>query len=330
MIGYLGLFATVIFGVLSVYLVLARRYPGQITLVRERTIALFDSIVKNFSDLSVLYRQQPVSEGLVLFRGAFVNTGSKDITADMVRERVSMRLPEGYTWRSAKVVSTSPAVQTKVDITNHQITFDLDLFRCREFVRFEAVVEVPVGGTARSESGNSLEKRFHEALHVHHRIADTQKVKVRGFPDEALASRQLRRLRFPAAAFGVMMLLQLGIYICESPAVFRFMIEDKGAQIEVKATPKIGDKVLIAGISSKDYKRTSAVKEFFATPGIAIKTVPDRLNLTMVLVMLGVTVGLLGVMFLMVYSELWQAKRLRRSLMLTDGVSGESQQPPAN
>jgi len=324
LVGVLGLLATVVFGALSVYLVLARRYPGQITLVRESTIALFDSIVKNFSDLSVLYCEQPVSEGLVLFRGAFVNTGSKDITPDMVRERVSLRLPEDFTWRSAKVVSASNAVVSRVDIASHELTFDLGLFRCREFIRFEAVVEVPVGRTGRSAPGISLEKQLHKAILAHHRIADTQKVRVRDFPDEAQASRQLRRLRVPAAMFAVIALVQVGVYFFESPAQLRFMIQDKGTPIEVKATPKPGDTLKITGVSNKDYKTRTPVKDFFAIPGLVAKTVPDRSVLTMLLVMVGITFGLLGVILLMIYSELWQAKRLRKSLMLPDGRSEKS------
>jgi hypothetical protein len=318
LIGFLGLFATVVFGALSVYLFLTKRYPGQITLVDESTIALFDAIVKNVSDLAVLYRERPVSEGLVLFRGAFVNTGSKDIAADMVRERLSLRLPDNFTWRSAKVVSSSPAVQTRIELTANEISFDMDLFRCKEFIRFEAVVEVPVNSTGRSDSEKNLKERLHQALQARHRIADTQNVRMREFPDEAYTNRQLKKLRVPFAILAVMILIQCGILFFDSSAQLRFIIEDKGEQVEVKLTPRTGDMVKLTGVSKKEYAKSVPAKDFFNTPGIVARTVRDRSMMIVTFSMIGITLALFGGLFLMIYRERWQAKRLRRALGLSD------------
>src|SRR5450759_5138364 len=115
------------------------------------------------------YKEQPVSEGLMLYRGTFVNTGSRDIEASMVRERLSLRLPEGFAWRSAKVVSSSPSIQTRIEIAPNEISFDMDLFRCKEFIRFEAVIEVQVNATGRSDSEKSLKERLRKAMQPHHR-----------------------------------------------------------------------------------------------------------------------------------------------------------------
>ncbi len=54
-LGALGLVATVIFGFLSVYIVLRRRYPGRITFVQQEALGLVDTIIKNFPQINLHY-----------------------------------------------------------------------------------------------------------------------------------------------------------------------------------------------------------------------------------------------------------------------------------
>ena len=51
-----GILISLCFGAWGVFLALGRRYPGEITFVKEEAIALFDAIVKNLPELAVLYR----------------------------------------------------------------------------------------------------------------------------------------------------------------------------------------------------------------------------------------------------------------------------------
>ena len=55
-LAVLGIVATIIFGVWGIIIVIRRRYPGQLTYVKESYIGLFDSIVKNVPELAVLYQ----------------------------------------------------------------------------------------------------------------------------------------------------------------------------------------------------------------------------------------------------------------------------------
>ena len=94
-LGVLGIVATIIFGVWGIFIVIRRSYPGQLTYIKESYIGLFDSIVKNVPELAVLYNNLPVSQGLVLIKGAILNTGSKDITDTMVEQNLAFVLPSG-------------------------------------------------------------------------------------------------------------------------------------------------------------------------------------------------------------------------------------------
>ena len=162
-LAILGVLATVTLGALSIYLFVKRAYPGV-----EGCLGLFESIVKHFPELAVSYKNSPVGGGIVLLKGAFLNTGRKDITKEMVEGRLRLELPDKFKWLQAKVVSSSPSVQAQIEQEPQTLTFDMGLFRCREFVRFECLAEVPMAddGTA------CLLKK----LEVTHRIADTQKV----------------------------------------------------------------------------------------------------------------------------------------------------------
>ena len=107
----LGLLATISFGAWSLfYAIVGRRYPGRISFVQEDCIGLFDSIVRNFPEIVISYQNNPVGENLVLLKGAFLNTGTKDITKEMVAGELTLVLPKGYNWLTARIVAATPDV----------------------------------------------------------------------------------------------------------------------------------------------------------------------------------------------------------------------------
>src|SRR5579871_4349759 len=171
----LGVIATIIFGAWSLYYaIVGRRYPGRITFIQEACIGLFDSIVRNFPEITISYQNSPVGQSLVLLKGAFLNTGTKDITKEMVVLPLKIVLPQGYKWLTARVVAASPRAQpTIAAIEKSELAFDLSLFRCREYLRFEALAEVPASDES---TKRDPEKSLRQALSFEHRIADTRKV----------------------------------------------------------------------------------------------------------------------------------------------------------
>src|SRR3989304_3241226 len=88
-----GIIVSVIFGAWSVIVTFRTRAFGEITFFVERTIALVDSIAGRIPELSIFYRGNPASINLVLLRGTFVNTGTRDIAPNMVETPLSMQLP---------------------------------------------------------------------------------------------------------------------------------------------------------------------------------------------------------------------------------------------
>lgn len=191
-LAIISITATIILGLWGIYLMVKRKYPGEITFVRESCLGLFDSIIKNMPEIAVQYKGLPVGEGLVLLKGSFLNTGSKDISEAMVEEKVSISLPEQFRWLTAKVVSASPNVQAKVAILDRSVVLETGLFRCGEYIRFEALVEVPTKDP--QGKTESIKERLIKALTINHRIADTQKIK----REDLLFLNKNARRSFPA------------------------------------------------------------------------------------------------------------------------------------
>lgn len=180
-LGVLGVVATIAFGVWAVILGIRHQYPGQLTFVREKTIALFDEIAKNLP-LKILYNEEPVSPDIVLVEGSLVNTGKKDIAKSMIAKSLKVSLPENGKWLSAKVIKASTdLVVTLIKTDDRSLEVQSDLIRCGEFIRFQALAEMP---KLREHPPSKL-------LSFDHRIEDTQEIRSIRFKSEEITWKSM-------------------------------------------------------------------------------------------------------------------------------------------
>ena len=173
-LGIIGLIASFVFGILSIYQFKSRRYPGKLTFYEEFAIGLFDSLVKNFPQIAIKYENKNIDAQILLLKAFIINTGSIDIKDSLVQEKLSLRLPPGYTWLNAKVTDMSEGANASVEIINNIIYFDLGLFKKNEYIRFEALLQIPLG----SDSTEGINKS-EEIFVFNHRIADTNEIERR-------------------------------------------------------------------------------------------------------------------------------------------------------
>ncbi|MBI2297904.1 MAG: hypothetical protein HYU66_02945 [Armatimonadetes bacterium] len=200
--GVLGLIATVAFGGLSILLFLQRRYPGALVFVVEDSIALFDAIVRNLPELSVSCGGSSVGEGLVLLKGAILNTGAKDIAPSMVDEPLTFLLPPGYKWIVARAIAAPPRATVEIGPSQASLRFDLGLLRCRECVRLECLAEVPPSD-AKKHDHSSPSTRLLADLKFAHRIADTRDVQRIVLRLPSRTHKLLRRAAWLWVVFGL-------------------------------------------------------------------------------------------------------------------------------
>ncbi len=237
-------------------------YPGQLTFVKENSLALFDSLAKSFADLTIQYKDKPVNQGLVFLKGSILNTGTKDINAGMIEDGIKINLPEKFQWLSAKIISASPSLQAELIISGNSIHISTKLFRCKEFIRFEALAEVPI--TSSKKDSDTLENKLEKAIQFTHRIADTQKILMKDLPKSG-KEYELPKVVFVAAFFPIILFF-IGLIVVSfigGPVKTNFIIKnDKNAATEVEIFSIRNGQLKLRGISDKSFKKTMSRDEF--------------------------------------------------------------------
>lgn len=172
LLGYLGVFATILFGIWGIYIALKYRHSVRVNFVLRKSIALFDTIVKNITELSVSYKGLPITQNLILIEGALVNTGNKDILPTMIERPICLNLPEDYKWLTAKIISTSNSVEANIIVSDQILTINSGLFKINEFIHFQALLQAP-----HEANIAKIENKLDKIINLSHRIADMSKIK---------------------------------------------------------------------------------------------------------------------------------------------------------
>jgi predicted nucleic acid-binding Zn ribbon protein len=321
-----GVVCTVGFGLAGIYYFYrARRYPGEITFIKESCIGLFDTIVRNLDELSVQYKGEPIGENLVLLKGYIVNTGSIDISQEMVADKIRIRLPDGFRWMTAKKVSSSDGVKAKINIIDAcNIELETGLFRRKEFVQFEAIAEVPI--KQKDGEGDRIDPSsdFMSKLQFVHRIANTQKVVEKELPREISNKRKKKIVKIIWIPIVYLLVSSCLLLWLEWDKSNRFMVgylltTKEGKQIEVTAKITADDMVELHGII-EDYENKISITEFVNSgkcKQIMVKRPFDYSTIYMLLAMF-------AVMGIMLYIVLIYPQRKASSLrkLISTGLHG--------
>lgn len=275
-----GILATVLFGIWAV--VIRRRYPGEITFVVEDCIGLFDTIVKNFPELAVLYQEKPVSHGLVLLKGTFLNSGKKDITPEMVEDKATLNLPDNFKWLAVKIVAQSPNVRACVEVEPNLLRLSTGLFRCKEYFKFEALAEVPV-----PDKNNSINKNLLTNIRTSHRIADTGKIRKVSLPVETFTKQMFCwRIAIPSGFMIAGVILFVILFLKGLPGVILYQVpQQDGSIAEVRIKPYRDGTIHIKSRTHDIDERVKAEK-FFSQSNIRPEIVPDPINKYLIVVTL--------------------------------------------
>lgn len=314
----LGIIFTVLFGGLSLLLIIRRRYPGQITFVKETSLALFDSLAKNFPELSVNYQTKPVSEGIVFLKGALLNTGAKDIDEIMVKENISINLPDNFKWLSAKVISTSPRLQANTNVSENTINIHTGLFRCKEFIRFEALAEVPITETKKGKKPITLEDKLGNAIRIAHRITDTQKVLIKDLPNPEKGSKRSKSLLFLVILSMIVLIsVPLSFHFRGWPVETHYIMKGKkDVNIEVKVLSIRNGKVRIKGVKNKKFRKTMLEDDFLNQQELIPILAPEP-GIKFLVPVLVIYVLFPGILWILTYREQREGRKLRKLLSIS-------------
>lgn len=252
----LGFIATVLFGFLSIELVKRKKYPGKLTLVKQSTIGLFNNIAKNFNEISITYKSEPIKENVIYLKASIVNDGDIDIDGKNVEKPLNITLNPGLKWIKTKVTCASPELNCNTEITANQtvLNFNFGLIRKKEFFQFESLIE--------TEDSKINAEEIYNSMKISHRISNTQKVNITSLLSEEQITSKKKRIKTFGFTIGGQLIFLLALflvqmlYLKDSPIYYK---DTTNYSYEVKA--RSDDKIELKNIETKE-KRIITVKEF--------------------------------------------------------------------
>jgi len=275
-LGATGIVVSAGFGIWGIFLAIKHRYPGKITFVKEQSIGLFDAIAKNLPELSIQYKDSPVSQNLVLLKGALLNSGKIDISPNTIEKPLEIQLPTEYQWLEANIIGSSNNVDASITIKkNNTLTIDTGLFRCGEFIRFQALAEVNVDDEGKDLGHLELGDILESTMKFVHRIANTGKVIMAEV--EPVDRKRLRRRILVPTIVGFMGALALGSTLLfpnhNGQLVYKYEMSDS-TYTEVSIKPKSDGMIEVKGINVELDETWPSSTFFKKTKGIP--TVKER------------------------------------------------------
>ena len=122
-----------------------RKYPGSITFIKAANVNLFADLVHRYTDMQVTLKGKPLDSPVCYYKGVLVNSGRTDLAAGTV----TIEFPAGSRVLNAVVPQQSSGIGTSVRHTaDAKLQLDFDLFRVKEFIEFEVLLEnVPTDTT---------------------------------------------------------------------------------------------------------------------------------------------------------------------------------------
>jgi len=175
MLAILSVIATIIFGYFGIRYTLKYRKRTEIIFLKNSSISLFKTVVKNLDDIEIKFQGKRIDENLILFKGTFFNNGNVDIDKSIVHKPLEIELPADYSWIRHKLIDSSDGLIINSTINENKLIFDWDLLKEGEFFTFDSLVEYKnISETDASEL--DFTKRLIKNMKINHRITNLRKV----------------------------------------------------------------------------------------------------------------------------------------------------------
>ncbi|MBV9576523.1 MAG: hypothetical protein JO149_07855, partial [Gammaproteobacteria bacterium] len=138
-----------------------------------------------------------------------MNDGDIDIEGNRTEKPISIELPDGLTWIKTIITNSTKNLISSVNIhsDNKIVDFEFGLFRKKEFIQFEAIIE--------ANSLNYDEDNLFKKLQISHRIANTQQVKVIELLEEekiVIKKKKIKRQSIIFGAYALIMIIAFPVF----------------------------------------------------------------------------------------------------------------------
>ena len=304
----IGIFISVIFGLIGIYLTIRSKYSGRVTFVNEQTIELFDAIGNSLDKLAVTYNGSAVNENLVLLNGAFIKSGKFDITKDMVEQPITITLPKGYKWLTGRIVDSTVKAEF-IQVDDNNVSISTGLFRCGEYIRFHALAQLP-----ETDKDVSNSERFKKAISFKHRIVNTKSIKETETHSQKDSFRTLKKKGIP-----------LFLMLLTTSGIFGFVIYEGIPKVLVYSyvvSKSNVEQVQFKSTNSDLVKVTSNESEFeieqpfpdFIERTIGVPTLSDQKDNYIFYILLPIYILIILILFLNQVFEYYRNRRLLKIL----------------
>lgn len=193
-IGIIGVIATIVFGFLSFDLFKRKKYPGKVTYVKLSLIDLLNNVANNFSEIKLLHDDSPIKKNIIYIKGALLNNGDIDINSQLTEKDISVHLPENCKWLDIKATEHSEGLTTNIETEHNEVaTFKFDLFRKREYVQFEGLIE--------ASNGDIRAETIENELTFKHRIENTSKIETK----KLLSEKEIKKKKKKAILYSIVL-----------------------------------------------------------------------------------------------------------------------------
>jgi hypothetical protein len=174
-LAVVGLVVTIILGYMGLKYTLKYRKKTEIIFLKNTSISLFKTIVKNLDDIEINYQGKKINENLILFKGTFFNNGNIDIEKSIIHKPLEVELPANYTWVMYKLIDTSDGLEIKSILNGNKLVFEWDLLKEGEFFTFDSLVEYK--SDKDDPYGSDIGKKLLKNIKINHRITDLKNIR---------------------------------------------------------------------------------------------------------------------------------------------------------
>jgi hypothetical protein len=174
-LAIIGLIVTILLGYLGLKYTLKYRKKTEIIFLKNSSLSLFKTIVKNLDEIEINFQGKKINENLILFKGTFFNNGNIDIEKSIVYKPLEIELPDNYSWVSNKIIDSSDGLNIELKQVENKLIFQWDLLKEGEHFTFDSLVEYKAQ-EKESESIN-IGRKLLKDININHRITDLKKIK---------------------------------------------------------------------------------------------------------------------------------------------------------
>jgi hypothetical protein len=313
-LAVIGVIATVIFGIWAIIVTFQSSKKVQLTFALDRCTSLLNELSRSLENLIIQYKGKPVGDNLLLLRGYFINTGSRDISPSMVEDKIKLKIPENFEFVEIKVTECSPNLQASVSKLEKNVSeFSTGLWKVKEYFGFDALVNVQA-----SKTDDSPTRSLRDGINFKHRIADSSNIiREQFYTDE---KKLQARIPLPfSAVFSSKVMIIVSIIIILlglSMGILEKLGIDKELGYQVNLDGKNRLVTVLASTNSltlhgqNGFKKRLTVSEFQKSISGEITIVPKRFPLFMVV---GITYSALGaLMFFLGIHRSYRQGRLKK------------------